>query len=353
VIDPRLPPSLATLLGLRFEIESAVAILPGMSGASVYCCLARDGKRYALKQWPTSTSRDRIADVHRVLQFARDQGCSLLPKSFPLDAAAIETVWGQDDFWELAQWMPGTPAPADAALEIVATGAGAMAQFHRAAAPLGVKVQPPPAVLARLKRLAQLQTQLPAALRTDPGQLGSPPLVHAISQAQTMLRQNWGSISGQIDRVLRRHAAQAVPTQYVLRDIHREHLLFESYQPAGLIDFDAVRIDTPAADLARWTGSFMAGRLDGNSLWEAVLAGFLKESPSYNEVEAERLIRLASDLHFATAWLRLANWVVWLVAEHRRFPPGEQAIVSRILEGLLVCRHGSCRANESDRRSIV
>jgi Ser/Thr protein kinase RdoA (MazF antagonist) len=40
-----------------------------------------------------------------------------------------------------------------------------------------------------------------------------------------------------------------------LRDVHREHILFDDDAVSGLIDFGAVGIDAPACDLARWLGS--------------------------------------------------------------------------------------------------
>ena len=41
----------------------------------------------------------------------------------------------------------------------------------------------------------------------------------------------------------------------VLRDIWSDHVLFQGEQVSGIIDFGTVRMDEPAADLARMLGS--------------------------------------------------------------------------------------------------
>ena len=316
-----------------------------MSGAAVFRCDSRSGHRFALKRWPSAAKRTRIDEVHRVIAWSRHAGCGLVPQLFSIHGNATVTAAG--GYWELCQWMPGEPVSQRFSIQDAESGAAAIARFHAAARPLGCQSQPPPAVIARLKRTEELQSILPAALATDPfGRLPSR-LANAVAHAQRVLRNHWTAIAAEMTRKLSRAAESSVTTQYVLRDVHRSHILFQGEKASGLIDFDAIRVDTPATDLARWTGSLLAlatankqpqatdpktPEIDAESLWNAVLAGFLRESSLKNQQEAEELIESARILHHATTWASLGNWVVWLVIDDRSFPAGEDVVVQRILE---------------------
>ncbi len=126
-----------------------------------------------------------------------------------------------------------------------------------------------------------------------------------------------------------------MPIQYVLRDIHRDHILFTDREPTGLIDFDAVRMDTPATDLARWVGSFhvppgKSGDREIEKVWEAALAGFRDENSLKSCPQRDLNVGLARDLCFATTWISLANWLVWVLCQQRAFPAGQNAVARRI-----------------------
>ncbi len=106
-----------------------------------------------------------------------------------------------------------------------------------------------------------------------------------------------------------------LPIQWVLRDVHREHVLFQHGQVSGLIDFDAARRDTVAVDLARWAGSFIDLGLEKTRIWAAVLSGYQTVRP-ISACEQQ----LASAMEEISWYLRLANWVVWVALERRVFP---------------------------------
>tara|TARA_R110002049_G_scaffold72490_2_gene187244 strand:+ start:290562 stop:291470 length:909 start_codon:yes stop_codon:yes gene_type:complete len=278
------------------------------------------------------------------MSVVRQGGCEWVPEIFRLDDSsplATNQSTAENGSWELSQWMPGQPIDRVVSLGCVERGAAAIAQFHAAALRLGGKSQPPPAAISRLQRIDELHSMLPHGLATDPSLRLPPRLAEAVQNAQLILRENWRGAAERISRWMKQCSQRSMITQYVLRDVHRDHVLFEAEQVSGLIDFDAIRIDSPATDLARWAGSLLALDRDGPAvvigddderIWEAVLAGFLHGSPSSHRAHAEEWIQVAKHLHAATTWISLANWVVWLLVDRRSFPAGEDRVRQRILE---------------------
>ena len=245
-----------------------------------------------------------------------------------------------DDLWELAEWMHGAPLGRDASLQQISIGAAAIARFHQAVKTLANQWAPPPAVINRLSRLSELDDLLPQALAAQTGPGVSVPLRETIAEACSLLYGTWPQIRDRINKALKPRLNQILPTQYVLRDVHREHVLFdedlrEHGSVSGLIDFDAVRVDTPLTDLSRWGGSFTVDRSDSDAVWEAVMAGYWAICQLEQPVERGRTVALIRDLHFSSIWISLANWAVWIRLQSRNFPAGDHAVRTRIDE---LCR---------------
>lgn len=341
MFDPDLPSTIIRRVLHPLEIVSAQAMVPGMSGASVYQCQLATGQRLALKRWPDGTSRSRIEEVHRVMAQARQCGCQLVPSLTVIPGSSGSgTLFTVDQaHYELSQWMPGIPADADASLDAIRRGAAVIADFHRSIGSLGVIHQPPPAVQARLSRLKQLETKLPEALGSIERWPVPAEIASAINDAARLLRWNWDQARQRMTRSLGVYTDRPMSTQYVLRDVHRDHVLFDhDGVPTGLIDFDAVRVDTPATDLARWVGSFLDGRSDAESVWRSALAGFGQQN-LFNDWGQSELNDFAKALSFSTTWISLANWMVWVVCEERTFRSGGQIISRRISELVRLASH--------------
>ena len=321
-----------------------------MSGGIVFRCQFESGRQAALKRLPIDTRRDRIKEIHKVIRHAEAGGNSLVPKIFSTPGGdPSETVWGdRQGLWELQQWMTGNPCDQtdlnETALTQITNGAAAIAQFHASVQALGTHQMPAPAVMARLKRTRDLNRLLPDAFAmtslrgsTTEKDEANQDLALAIDDASRLLKWKWNEVQSQIIRSLGQYVERAVDVQYVLRDVHRGHVLFEGEKPSALIDFDAVRLDTTMADLARWTGSFAS--LKGaetsrgkNSLWNAALAGFFNKNPLKSHPEHESDARMAKDLCYATTWISLGNWLVWIVCQKRTFPCGAKMVATRIRE---------------------
>ncbi len=301
-------------------------VAPGMSGARIFCCRNELGNRFALKRWPTGSDRERIDKVHHVMCQSRNNHCQLVPE-------VLQTCLQSNRYcWDFVQWMPGKPLDADASLDSIQRGAAAIARFHASTTALGQRIQVVPGVIERLNRIRELGPMMGSLLNTTAiGRLQAP-LAEAVHRAAQLLRFKWDQAIPQITRSLLVFAQQPVMTQYVLRDVHREHVLFNDGRPSGLIDFDAVRVDSKAIDFARWVGSFQKYYEDPDAAWHAVLAGVQDNCPSKEGLFVETDLALAKALAGSNPWISLANWLDWLLVDQRRFPAGPDAVTRRIIE---------------------
>ena len=317
------------------HVLQATALVPGLSGAQVYRCCDRHGEAWALRRWPRGTTRARVDEVHRVITHIRNQGCAVVPAvASCVDSANGATIVHRPDgLWDLWQWMPGEAASENATLEEIRQGAAAIAQFHAASRTLGTTHQPAPAIQSRLDRLAKIEPHLRQLFSGPVDEWisgcahGSEGLQSACVRAWQILKARWPRVRERIGGGLARLVGDAVPTQYVIRDVHREHVLFESGRVSGLIDFDALRVDTPMSDLARWVGSFTTPQR-----WDAALAGYCEDSPFSGQPRSSAQVALARELCFATQWMSLANWLVWLGVERRLFASGPSRVARRMME---------------------
>ena len=312
-----------------------------MSGARVYRCESESAGSLALRCWPASVNEDRVAEVHRVQTAAHQSGCQIVPQLLQItsngNSNGPQTIaTHKNQCWEIANWLPGTKLPRDASVQQIVTGAKAIRAFHQSVAGLGTQTTSPlsksPLCLAsRIERVAQLNQILPKAF--DRSQLMfSDFLNDSLIRAQQVLRQNWPAVASEISRSINEHAAHRYQTQYVLRDVHRDHILFAEDRAVGLIDFDAIRFDLPLTDLVRWAGSFSShfeNPEKTEDVWEAVLAGY-GPNLSFPNTEGADQVLLAKALHFSATWISLGNWIAWMLVEHRTFPGQDQKIADRI-----------------------
>lgn len=315
---------------------SVQRVAGGLSGAAVFACQAED-RKYALKRWPAGTSAARVDEVHEVMLQSRRQ-LALVPELVrsPLGTTRL----ARDGYhYELTSWMPGSPFGDDdvsvsgfpvlaksahdfqATLAAVAAGAEAIASFHDSVRRWGSVSAPAPAILRRLKRIEQLRTELPLALshceRLSP----------TLRTAADWLRSEGVRGLHTAGAMLGRWAGERIPTQIVLRDVHREHILFSAGQPSGLVDFDAVGRDTVATDIARWVSGFVESGTDPRPLWDAAGAGYRRVLP-FSACERE----LAGAISQSSGVILLANWVVWMALEQRDFSGCSDLVDRRVAE---------------------
>jgi homoserine kinase type II len=195
-----------------------------------------------------------------------------------------------------------------AAPQYIKIAMGALAQFHCALAGhsrssycLGILER-----LRQLKEwqsggLARLKRQMDANLKRWPELAERSPKV--LSHFNDLAPQAVASASKVI--------GLRVPIHPCIRDIHRDHVLFQEDKVTGLIDFGAMDNDNISCDIARLLRS-MAG--DVNSFWQEGLAAFERVYPLSEE---ERLLVRAYDE--SGVLLSGINWLKWVFIEDRQF----------------------------------
>lgn len=245
----------------------------GFSGAPVYLVEAGSGRigpadpsqRFVLKAFNAGWSRSRATPVHRLLERLRDAGIDQVPRPVGLAGRPRETIAEGADgrLWELLSFQPGEPLVAPSVGQAVAA-LETLARVHTAAAglegsfPADSSADVPPAVARRLEAIGRIRAE-PWSRKAAAE--GTGPWREAMAErrraAAAILERHGG------DRALARFATRSiprVPCRLVLRDIWRAHVLFDGGRLAGIIDFHAAGIDTPATDLARLLGSWTGGQ---------------------------------------------------------------------------------------------
>ena len=341
------------------RIGSVTALAPGMSGAKLFRC--EGDLTWVLRCWPKGTTPRRVREIHSVIGPA-SMACPLIPKytipkhttpphdkqSFVIDSSGL--------IWELSNWMPGQPLPDDASTESIRAGARAIAQVHRALLRSGTWRRPSQAVEQRIERMEWMNQNLQRCLDANLTGRVHPAVETQVSAAQKRLRMRWPEAARTIAETLSPFRDRSLSQYYVLRDIHREHVLFTEGAVTGIIDFDAVRVDTPAVDLARWVTSFSEYRQNPLGAIDSVLAGY-RDDPTFPigsraadgrraestdmafgktiaDAETAEFRTLVRAIAESSLWLSLANWVIWLVDESRQFPNSQSVAerLSRLIE---------------------
>lgn len=361
---------------LRFTpIES------GFSGALVFRVAAGDsalpGTCYALKASVESAINDRCIGIAKLVAAAAENCDLLVPPLLSLDGSS-RFVHSLGYRWELARWIPGETLHSDAPAEAIMRGGEAIGMVHRALSQSARErriankspgADPPRCITDRMERLRhltpvidelarrslsveQLADQMLSQLSSEQGgdtmsNLRCQELAQSLIAARDLLSQRWQRI---VPRLLRELTALGSDQRrwaatWVLRDVHRDHVLFSQTgrrEVCGILDYDAVDWDSPAADLARWSGDFWreptlcSGEepLGWHPALEAAVAGYQRVCPF-----SEYQIELARTLIEVNAMGALANWLAWLIVENRRFRGQASAIRSRIIHLIAsVCR---------------
>ncbi|WDQ16931.1 phosphotransferase [Rhodopirellula sp. P2] len=136
---------------------------------------------------------------------------------------------------------------------------------------------------------------------------------------------------------------------WVLRDVHREHILFSANRErvTGIIDHDAIDWDCPIVDLVRWAGSFpvqLEQRSATTRLGLAVegynriasanhglrLADGAGARPFFLQGPTPAELALGETLLRLNAWVGMANWVDWIGLRRRVFFSSPESLSNRI-----------------------
>jgi len=255
------------------------------------------------------------------MDWARAGSLAVVPRIFPIDP--YEDLAVANGFvWELSQWMPGqcfqkSELSSDRISDAVAT----IAAIHLAVVDKAQRQQPAPAALNRIRRIDELSK----LADFHKSQFDD----RKLAELAVRIIPIWDRFHSSVRYRLREAADSPTHTQWVLRDVHKEHVLWHSNAGdtpcvSGIIDYDAVQIDTPAADVARFLGSCELG--DSGQIDAAV--------DVYNELFPRATIdaNLVRLLDQATCLIAAVNWLIWLGLERREYAAGRRKALDRFRE---------------------
>lgn len=314
-------PDLSAILP-RWPI-SATEVSPiessGFSGAKLWRINASDSQPLCLKHYSSgSLAVEQLDGIHRVLIHACNEGCDFVAKPMRLTDGFTTVVAGAPNtatagLWDLSTWVPGGAVTSfsDAQIE---NAFASIARFHKAAAQVNLAFGPSPNLVHRQTQLAKLVRPESPVLDQAASQLKTASIDPALREPLTTLvdllyRVPQSQIASLRSR-LSEFSTMDLPLHPVVRDLRAEHLLFTGDQLTGLVDFDAMQMDSVAYDLSRLTSSM---RLNENQLHLA-LSTYHAARP-IQPAEA----KLTQALTGVSRLLAPLSWVNWLVLEQRSF----------------------------------
>ena len=293
----------------------------GMSGALFWRLDTARGI-LALRRWPIEhPTPDGLRFIHSVLRHVWDRGLRIVP----VLVATVEGATFVEEggyLWELAPWMPGAAdyerAPTRPKLRAAMR---ALAKFHVAAANYpdrfdraAARRAVSSAVTSRLERLRTLE-----ACELDA--LGRALDTSVWPEFAAIAREFLSSAKRAPTKAIAELAPLAsveLPLQPAIRDIWHDHVLFEADAVTGLIDFGAMKVETPAGDVARLLRSLVG---DDQAGWQYGLAAFT----DVRKLTSEELAAVAA-LDRSGMLLAGVNWIRWIYVEGRQFENTEQVI---------------------------
>jgi len=319
----------------RLQKQSA-----GWSGGAVWHVNA-EGNDFALRLWPNAYPANRIRAVHAAQRHAWENGCRFIPQIIPAKNGS-EQVTYDGALWELADWMPGDPAPRkDPTEEQLWEAAKTLAQWHRAFSPPELPTEisqlssadvftsfrskrliPSPALG---RRLAEWRRLVPLVEYATPSRHSIE--VDFLTERMRRLILGVRPSFDDLANVERR------PFEMVLSlpDLHREHVLFSRGRVSGMIDLGGMTIDSPAFDIARYGSSF---ETEGASLRDLIrtMVGAYRDVRPFDESLVELIISIA---HVSTA-IGAFHWWEWLTRTNSIPPDRRESALLRWDE--LICR---------------
>ncbi|WP_254512106.1 phosphotransferase enzyme family protein [Anatilimnocola floriformis] len=298
----------------RFQLQSVAH--QGFSGARIWKVVASDPRFLAplcLKRWPDDHPPPaRLPWIHQVLLQARERGISFVPQPYFTRGGQSSCEWNSAT-WELMTWLPGEveTAPQPSPQRITAAFR-ALAAFHQATADVhqssGNANQPAPAIADRLARWRDLtgggseQIQQACQRRSIP----------ALDDLAALWLARHAKLPVSLTSRLFDAAKLTLPLQPAIRDLWRDHVLFDGDNVAGFIDFGAMRIDTPLTDIARLLGS-LAG--DDPALRQIAIDTYSAANP-LSAADRDVIDLLDHTGAILAGW----NWLEWLYVDGRQFP---------------------------------
>ena len=278
----------------------------GFSGAEFWK-ITIGPTEYCLRRWPhKKPTRSQKDVIYPTLEYVRQH--SDLPLAFPLQTVKGEPLFRADDAnWELSRWMPGKPiAETEINDDQLRAAANALAEFHNTTSSLSQQQRMSPAIEFRCvmidrlwaTQLEQLQATQDVSGVVDTG-------VKKMLLQQFRLQAH--ALRQQLELV-RNVPVLQIP---IFGDIWSDHVLFKNDEVSAILDFGAMKIESPCLDIARLFGSY------ADYSAEALRRGisFYSEFRELNDLELG-LIELYDRGYVLLAGMQ---WLIWVELEQRVF----------------------------------
>lgn len=283
----------------------------GLSGAEVWKVQAA-GKGFALRKWPRPyPTGDRLDFLHEWLQRVAAHGIGEL--ALPIHNHQGKTWTEQAGWlWEVTPWLPGASLESASSVQVRAA-LMFLARVHEASRrAYTLPATLPVGLVARLRQTAELQLGLHRGGRAERWLQGA--RQGDWPELESMVPTVVGDIvvaAPYVEQILKVATRFPVRSQVCLRDIWRDHLLFEGDQVTGLIDVGAAREDHVAADVTRLLGSLVQ---DDAEAWQHGLAAY-----QASETLTEQDLVLVAAYDESAVLLGTVNWLHWLYIDRREF----------------------------------
>jgi Ser/Thr protein kinase RdoA (MazF antagonist) len=307
------------------------ALASGFSGSLVWQLHTRRGI-LCLRCWPAEFSDTvHLRWIHSILDGVFQAGFRLVP--VPTKTSAGATFVYQEGFlWQLEPWLRGEAdddSSSDRRPSAVRVTAAltALAEFHAAGAADSVNCLPDGPAPGILRRLAELNALQFGGL----DRLASAIAVHGsiwpeLADRAGELLKTVRLAANYTTELLERATKWNVRIRPCIRDIHRQHVLFEGDSVTGIVDFGAMQFDHVATDIARLLGS-LAG--DDFELWRAGLGAYQRLQPL-----TEQELLLIDSYDKSGLLLSGVHWLQWVFVDGRDFV-NRQGVLARFDEILV------------------
>lgn len=226
----------------------------GFSGAALWRGDYKSKPIFCAKRYPTLVELSDISRRQSWMQFATRRGLAFVPNL--LTNIDGETLSGS---WEIQTWMPGA---ADFHIrpsrDKLVAACHTVSELHTVWKSIGVRVAPSRAVRDRLAIFVRWKSEpkRPSAFSPSTEARARAAIAEHLDRAESQLLP-W--------------ADRALPCQPCVRDLRRDHFLFDGDRLTGLIDYGAADWDTPATDAARMLGELASGDCE---LYETGIGAF-------------------------------------------------------------------------------
>jgi len=295
-----------TASALNNQVIEALGSAGGFSGAKFWKITVASTK-YCLRRWPNNKPTRVQADViYPTLEFVRRH--LDLPLAFPIQTVRGAPMCRVDNaHWELSHWMPGKPIAETEINDMqLRAAAKALAELHNTTSSLSEHQHASPAVDLRCNMIDRLWA-------TQFEQLQSTQDISGVVDSgvkQILLdqfRYQAHALRQQLE-LLRNVPVSQIP---ILGDIWSDHVLFKNDKVSGIVDFGAMKIESPCLDIARLFGSYA----DYSS--EALRRGvsYYGQFRKLNDLDLS-LIELYDRGYVLLAGIQ---WLIWIELEQRKF----------------------------------